>query len=179
MQFVESGGIGMNNRSRVALLLLTLTSAALIAACSSPAASQKASSSPPATGTPSDALLKLDSQDRGELSGVDLEPGGAFIAFKPEQRAVERRWSLAKVGVHDHAQGVRSVLIVPMWFDERTRFVESPWMKGVDTLNEAIKHPEWAWSAAGTADIKFHLTDGVFYIDEVSMPPDRASDPNR
>ncbi len=169
----------MNNRTRVSLLLLTLTSAALIAACSSPAASQKASSSPPATGTPSDALLKLDSQDRGELSGVDLEPGGAFIAFKPEQRAVERHWSLANVGVHDHASGVRTVLAVPMWFDTRTRFVENPWMKGVNTLSEAAKRKDFAWTAAGTADIKFHLTDGVFYIDEVNMPPDKASDANR
>jgi hypothetical protein len=169
----------MLTRSRIAFLFVLFAAAALTAACASPTALQQSSSASPVSGTPSEALVQLDSEGKGELSRVDLVPLDAFIAFKPEDRAIRRRWQGVKVGVHDHAHGVRTVLVVPMWFDERTKFVENPWMQSVDTLSEAIKHPDWAWDEAGNTDIKFHLTDEVFYIDEVNMPPNREPDPNR
>jgi hypothetical protein len=169
----------MLTRSRIVFLFVLFAAAALTAACASPTALQQSSGASPVSGTPSESLVQLDSEGKGELSRVDLTPLDASIAFKPEDRAIKRRWQGVKVGVHDHANGVRTVLVVPMWFDERTKFVETPWMQGVDTLGEAIKHPDWAWNEAGTTDVKFHLADEVFYIDEVNMPPDRGSDPIR
>jgi hypothetical protein len=169
----------MIKRSRVAILMVSLAAAALVTACASSTGSQTPEGTESKTVTPSERLVQLDSQGKGDLSGVDLTPLDAFTAFEPENRAVKRRWTAVKVGVHDHAEGVPTVLVVPMWFDKRTKFVENPWMPGVDTLSEAIEHPDWAWSEAGTTDIKFHLTDEVFYIDEVNMSPGRGTDPKR
>ncbi|MDZ4170251.1 MAG: hypothetical protein U1E26_11455 [Coriobacteriia bacterium] len=121
----------------------------------------------------------MDSQSNGTLSHVNLMPADGGVAFAPEQRAIERHWQMVYVGIHDHAQGVRTVLVVPMWYDERTKFSGSPGLDFGDTLSEATTHPEWAWDEAGTTDIKFHLQDEVFYLDEVSRPADNASDPNR
>jgi hypothetical protein len=159
----------MRRLTSIILMVVLLTLPAAVVGCSASTSSERAVPAAEASGTPSDALVNLDSTGHGTLSGVDLTLAGPSVAFDPEQRAIRRRWTLVNVGIRDHAKGVRTVLVVPMWFDERTKYVESPWLKGVDTLSEATKHSDFAWSEAGTTDIKFHLTDEVFYVDEVNM----------
>ena len=133
------------------------------------------------TSTPSDALVGLDASGNGELRHVNCDPvtAGYIVPGSPEARAIRRRWILLNVGVFDHASGVRTTLLVPMWYDSNTTYVPPDGRPTPATLSEAVKDPDFAWDLAGTTDVKFHLEDGVFLLDEVSRPAGNSSDLNR
>ncbi len=135
------------------------------------------SGSQSSTSTPSDALVNLDADGKGTLTHVNLEErtSGCIMPDSPESRAIRREWRVVNVGIFDRSHGVRTMLTVPMWYHSDTTFVPTPHMPFPETLAEAVEHPEWAWDGAGTADLKFHMEDGLFVIDEVSRPEGNSS----
>lgn len=163
------------NTSRMLLCTAVLGLTVMMSACSPVPQRVEAgvdSPSPSAITTSSvlESLVPLDSSGRGVLANASIEPK-TFGDSLPED-LVRRGWIIVNVSIPATVHGADAVLVVPMWYNASTSYVGQRGIAFPDTVVEAVKHPDWAWDAAGRTHLKFHLENGVLLLDEVDSSRD-------